>query len=83
MSTTRTETRTPLKRGRIGESVLRADGAGHAGIADHVAAMVMGPPRQADALLVNGAPVVLAGELLTGDLHAIARAAEATALAPA
>ena len=27
MSTTRTETRTPLKRGRIGESVPRADGA--------------------------------------------------------
>ena len=45
--------------------------------------MVMGPPRQAEALLVNGAPVVLRGELLTADLDAIARAAAATALLPA
>jgi hypothetical protein len=61
----------------------RLDGAGHAGIADPVAAMVMGPPRQAEALLVDGAPVVLRGELLTADLDAIARAAAATALLPA
>jgi hypothetical protein len=32
---------------------------------------------------VNGAPVVLGGALLTGDLDAIARAAAATALRPA
>ncbi|MGE3235825.1 MAG: amidohydrolase family protein, partial [Thermoleophilia bacterium] len=73
-----------LEPGKLADVALwRLDGAGHAGIADPVAAMVMGPPRHAEALLVNGAPVVLAGRLLTGDLDAIARAAEATALAPA
>jgi len=72
-----------LEPGKLADVALwRLDGAGHAGIADPVTAMVMGPPRQAEALLVNGAPVVLGGELLTGDLRAIARAAAATALAP-
>jgi cytosine/adenosine deaminase-related metal-dependent hydrolase len=73
-----------LEPGKLADVALwRIDDAGHAGIADPVAAMVMGPPRQAEALLVNGAPVVLGGELLTADLDAIARAAAATALAPA
>ncbi|HTI34008.1 MAG TPA: 8-oxoguanine deaminase [Miltoncostaea sp.] len=73
-----------IEPGKLADIALwRIDGAGHAGIADPVTAMVMGPPRHAEALLVDGAPVVLGGELLTGDLDAIARAAEATALRPA
>jgi cytosine/adenosine deaminase-related metal-dependent hydrolase len=73
-----------LEPGKLADIALwRIDGAGHAGIADPVIAMVMGPPRQAEALLVDGRPVVLGGELLTADLEAIARAAEATALRPA
>jgi imidazolonepropionase-like amidohydrolase len=73
-----------LEPGKLADVALwRLDDAGHAGIADPVTAMAMGPPRHAEALLVDGAPVVRAGELLTGDLDAIARAAAATALRPA
>jgi cytosine/adenosine deaminase-related metal-dependent hydrolase len=58
-------------------------GAAHAGIADPVAAMVMGPPRSVATLLVEGRPVVEGGALLTADLEEVARAAAATALQPA
>ncbi|HMN98266.1 MAG TPA: 8-oxoguanine deaminase [Miltoncostaeaceae bacterium] len=72
-----------LEPGKLADVALwRLDGARHAGIADPVAPMVLGPPRHAEALLVDGVPVVLGGELLTGDLDAIARAAAATAMAP-
>jgi cytosine/adenosine deaminase-related metal-dependent hydrolase len=72
-----------LEPGKVADIALwRIDGAGHAGIADPVVAMAMGPPRRAEALLVHGAPVVMGGELLTADIDAIARAAAATALAP-
>jgi cytosine/adenosine deaminase-related metal-dependent hydrolase len=70
-----------IEPGKVADIALwRIDGAGHAGIADPVVAMAMGPPRHAEALLVHGAPVVMGGELLTGDIDAIARAAAATAL---
>ena len=73
-----------LEPGKLADVALwRIDGAGHAGIADPVVAMVMGPPRQVDSLFVNGEPVVASGDLLTGDLGEIARRAAATALAPA
>ena len=43
-----------LEPGKLADVALwRLDGAGHAGIADPVVAMVMGPPRQAEALLVQ------------------------------
>lgn len=57
--------------------------AAHAGIADPVAAMVLGPPRPVAWLLVDGRPVVESGELRTADLEEVARAAAATALLPA
>ena len=40
---------------------------GHAGIADPVAALVLGPTRPVDTLLVAGEPVVEGGELRTAD----------------
>lgn len=65
----------PGKRADI--ALWRIDGAGHAGLADPVAALVLGPPRQVDGLMVDGALVVLDGDLLTGDIEAIARDAAA------
>jgi 8-oxoguanine deaminase len=46
--------------------------AGHAGIADPVAALAFGPTRAVDALLVGGALVVEDGELRTADPHTLA-----------
>ena len=44
-----------LEPGKLADIALwRIDGAGHAGLADPVAALVLGPPRQAEGLLVNG-----------------------------
>ena len=65
----------PGKRADI--ALWRIDGAGHAGLADPVAALVLGPPRQVETLLVDGAVVVEGGALLTGDLGEIARGAAA------
>jgi len=73
-----------LEPGKLADIALwRIDGAAHAGLADPVAAMVLGPPRGVDALLVGGEPVVADGRLLTADIDEIARGAAATALAPA
>jgi cytosine/adenosine deaminase-related metal-dependent hydrolase len=57
-----------LEVGALGDVALwRLDDAGRAGIADPVAALVLGPPRPVHALLVNGEPVVEEGQLRTAD----------------
>jgi len=48
-------------------------GLGHAGIADPVAALVLGPPAPLRLLTVAGRPVVERGELRTADTAALAR----------
>lgn len=53
-------------------ALWRLDGPGHAGIADPVAALVLGPPRTVETLLVEGAEVVSAGRLATVDPDAVA-----------
>jgi cytosine/adenosine deaminase-related metal-dependent hydrolase len=55
-------------------ALWRIDGAGHAGIEDPVAALVLGPPRPVEFLLVNGRTVVDGGELRTADEREIAKA---------
>jgi cytosine/adenosine deaminase-related metal-dependent hydrolase len=57
-----------LSVGALADVALwRLDEAGYAGIADPVAALVMGPTRPVDALLVDGRPIVADGVLLTAD----------------
>jgi cytosine/adenosine deaminase-related metal-dependent hydrolase len=57
-----------LEAGALADVALwRLDDAGRAGIADPVAALVLGPPRAVHTLLVNGEPVVEEGELRTAD----------------
>jgi 8-oxoguanine deaminase len=68
-----------LEPGKLADVALwRMDGLAHAGIADPVAALVLGPPRPVDLLLVGGRAVVDGGELCTADeseiSHDIARA---------
>ncbi|WP_205326560.1 8-oxoguanine deaminase [Glycomyces sp. YM15] len=48
-------------------------GLGHAGIADPVAALVLGPPAPLRLLTVAGNPIVEHGELRTADTAAVAR----------
>ena len=63
-----------LQSGKIADVALwRVDGLGHAGIDDLVAALVLGPPRPVELLLVGGEPVVENGELKTADESEIAR----------
>jgi cytosine/adenosine deaminase-related metal-dependent hydrolase len=63
-----------LEPGKLADVALwRLDGVDHAGIADPVAALVLGPRPIVDVLLVGGRPVVDRGELLTGDEAEIAR----------
>jgi cytosine/adenosine deaminase-related metal-dependent hydrolase len=67
-----------LEPGKLADIALwRVDGAGHAGLADPVAALVLGPPRQVEGLIVNGRQVVAGGRLLSADLDDIACDAEA------
>jgi cytosine/adenosine deaminase-related metal-dependent hydrolase len=67
-----------LEPGKLADIALwRIDGAGHAGLADPVAALVLGPPRQAEGVIVAGRPVVEGGDLVTADLDEIARGAVA------
>jgi cytosine/adenosine deaminase-related metal-dependent hydrolase len=62
-----------LEPGKLADIALwRLDDLGHAGIADPVAALVLGPPPSVELLLVGGRPVVEHGELLTGDEAEIA-----------
>ena len=53
-------------------AVWRLDDVGFAGIADPVAALVLGPPRPVDLLLVGGEVVVEDGELRTADAETVA-----------
>ena len=63
-----------LEAGKVADVALwRIDDVDHAGIADPVAALVMGPRPLVDTLLVGGRVVVEAGELRTGDERVIAR----------
>jgi 8-oxoguanine deaminase len=52
-------------------ALWRIDGLAHTGIADPVAALVLGPPRPVDTLLVGGRTVVGGAELRTADEHEI------------
>ena len=73
-----------LEPGKVADVALwRIDGVDHAGIADPVAALVLGPRPLVDTLLVGGRVVVEGGELRTADEHAVARdlAAASTRLA--
>jgi cytosine/adenosine deaminase-related metal-dependent hydrolase len=67
-----------LEPGKLADVALwRLDGVDHAGIADPVAALVLGPRPLVELLLVGGRPVVDGGELRTGDEAEIARELEA------
>jgi cytosine/adenosine deaminase-related metal-dependent hydrolase len=73
-----------LSVGALADVALwRLDDAAHAGIADPVAALVLGPPRPVDTLLVGGELVVEGGRLQTADEATLAvdLAYEAAALA--
>jgi cytosine/adenosine deaminase-related metal-dependent hydrolase len=62
-----------LEPGKLADVALwRVDSLARAGIADPVAALVLGPPRPVDTLLVGGRVVVDAAELRTADEHEIA-----------
>jgi cytosine/adenosine deaminase-related metal-dependent hydrolase len=54
-------------------ALWRLDGIDHAGIADPVAALVLGPRPLVELLLVGGRPVVEDGELRTADESELAR----------
>ena len=63
-----------IEEGKLADIALwRLDDLGQAGIADPVAALVLGAPRPVDTLLVNGRVVVENGELRTADRSGIAR----------
>ena len=63
-----------LEPGKLADVALwRLDGIDHAGIADPVAALVLGPRPIVDTLLVGGRIVVEGGHLTTGDEDEIAR----------
>ncbi len=63
-----------LEPGKLADVVLwRLDDLDHAGIADPVAALVLGPRPLAETVIVNGHVVVERGELRTGDVEEIAR----------
>ena len=62
-----------LEAGKLADVALwRLDGLAHAGIADPVAALVLGAPRPVELLLVGGRAVVESGELRTADVDEIA-----------
>ena len=61
-----------LEPGKLADIALwRLGDLAHAGVEDPVAALVFGPPRPVEILLVNGQPVVENGELRTEDEHEI------------
>jgi cytosine/adenosine deaminase-related metal-dependent hydrolase len=63
-----------LEPGKLADVALwRLDGLDHAGIDDPVAALVLGPPRPVDLLLVGGRAVVESAELRTADVDEVAR----------
>ena len=65
-----------LEPGKLADIALwRLDTIGHAGIADPVAALVLGPPAPLELLLVNGVTVVDHDHLVTVDEGQVAEAA--------
>jgi len=69
-----------LEVGKLADVALwRVDGLPHAGVADPVAALVLGARPPLDLLLVNGAVVVARDEVRTIDEPAAARAASRAA----
>jgi cytosine/adenosine deaminase-related metal-dependent hydrolase len=69
-----------VQPGRLADLALwRLDTLPHAGIADPVAALVLGSPPPLELLLVGGRPVVEQDRLLTADEEALARDAERAA----
>jgi cytosine/adenosine deaminase-related metal-dependent hydrolase len=63
-----------LEPGKLADLVLwRLDGLDRAGIADPVAALVLGAPPPADLVMVNGEIVLEDGELRTADVEELAR----------
>jgi len=63
-----------LEPGKLADLALwRLDTLPHAGIADPVAALVLGAPPPLELLLVNGAPVVERDRLVTVDEETVAR----------
>jgi cytosine/adenosine deaminase-related metal-dependent hydrolase len=73
-----------LEPGKLADIALwRLDDVGHAGIADPVAALVLGPRPTVDLLLVGGHPVVEHNTLLTADSEQIARDLDRAAQVPA
>ena len=54
-------------------ALWRIGDLGHAGIEDPVVALVLGPARRVDLLLVNGRTIVEGGELRTADEAEISR----------
>jgi cytosine/adenosine deaminase-related metal-dependent hydrolase len=61
-----------LEVGKLADLALwRIDDLGGAGIQDPVAALVLGPPRAVEHLLVGGKSVVAGGELRTTDLEIV------------
>jgi cytosine/adenosine deaminase-related metal-dependent hydrolase len=62
-----------LTPGALADIALwRLDDAGRAGIADPIAALVLGPPRPVEHLFVHGREVVVDGELRTADPDTLA-----------
>jgi cytosine/adenosine deaminase-related metal-dependent hydrolase len=65
-----------LEPGKQADIALwRLDTLPHAGIADPVAALVLGPPPPLELLLVRGRPVVEHGRVVTVNEHQAAEAA--------
>jgi cytosine/adenosine deaminase-related metal-dependent hydrolase len=63
-----------LSAGAVADVALwNLDDAAHAGLDDPVAALVLGPQRAVDTLLVGGEVVVAGGELRTADDEVLAR----------
>ena len=62
-----------LEVGKLADVALwRMDDLGHAGISDPVAALVLGPARRVELMLVNGRTVVEGGELRTANESEVA-----------
>ncbi|MEV0644099.1 8-oxoguanine deaminase [Phytomonospora sp. NPDC050363] len=69
-----------LEAGKLADIALwRLDGLGHRGIADPVAALVLGPPAPVELLIVNGRPVIDGGSPRTFDPIELALRAETAA----
>jgi cytosine/adenosine deaminase-related metal-dependent hydrolase len=65
-----------LEAGKLADIALwRIDDLGHAGIDDPVAALVLGPPRPVDTLVVGGTRVVAGGHPTTVDVAEVTREA--------